>query len=196
MVKGDGITKDIKVIEREEAKDLGIQDFFVQRDKNNRGTDGLVQDAKATVNNESAIKEKLYEESMKVNNLPPHVVPMFGGLFLTARRNKLSENGIFLPTASFGKGSDTDMDVDFSETQIVLSCGPHVQQASAGMEVVINMNNFKKRLESNMAQKVNKEFEYVLPVETIEGIEYLYVSERDVKYISNTNGKKSPKQTK
>ena len=56
------------------------------------------------------------------------------------------------------------------------------------MEVVLNMDNFKKRLESNMAQKLSKEFEYILPIEVIEGTEYLYVSERDIKYISNTNG--------
>lgn len=194
MSEDSQVTKDIEVAKREEAKDLGIQDFFVQRDKSNRGTEGLVEDAKQVVANESSIKEKLYEESLKVNSLPPHIVPMFGGIFLTARRNKLSENGIYLPTASFGKGSDTDMDVDFSETQIVLACGPHANQLAAGMEVVINMDSFKKRLDQNLAQKVNKEFEYKLPVEVIEGIEYLYVSERDVKYISNTNGIKPPKK--
>jgi hypothetical protein len=112
---------------------------------------------------------------------------MFGGVFLTARRNKLTENGIYLPTASFGKGSDTDMDVDFSDKQIVLACGVHAQQVSPGMEIVLNMENFKKRLESNMAQKLNKEFEFILPIEVIDGVEYLYVGERDIKYISNTN---------
>jgi len=187
MVKGDGITKDIKVIEREEAKDLGIQDFFVQRDKNNRGTKGLVDDAEETILNESSVKERLYEESLKVEKLPPHVAPISSGVFLTARRNKLSENGIFLPTSSFGKGSDTDMDVDFSEKQLVLACGKHADQVEPGMEVVLKFDNFKRKLESTMAQKVNKEFEYVLPVEVIDGTEYLYVTERDIKYILNNN---------
>jgi len=188
MNKEAQISKDIDVIKREEARDLGIQDFFNNRDKSKRGTEGLIENTKQTINIESSKKEELYEKSLKVNSLPSHIVPMFGGLFLTARRNKLTENGLYLPTASFGKGSETDMDVDFSTTQVVLACGPHVSQVAKGMEVVINMDNFKKRLESTMAQKVNKEFEYVLPVEKIEGIEYLYISERDIKYVSNTNG--------
>tara|TARA_R110002049_G_scaffold231127_1_gene403372 strand:- start:19272 stop:19880 length:609 start_codon:yes stop_codon:yes gene_type:complete len=185
MKKDSQVTKDVEVANREEAKDLGIQDFFVQRDKSNRGTEGLVEDAKQVVANESSIKEELYEKSLKVNKLPSHIVPMFGGIFLTARRNKLSENGIYLPTASYGKGSETDMDVDFADKQIVLSCGPHVNQLVAGMEVRLNMDNFKKRLESTMAQKLNKEYEFELPIEIIEGVEYLYVSERDIKYVSN-----------
>lgn len=188
MSKESKVVKDLESIKKEEARDLGIQDFFIKRDKSNRGTIGLVDDAKEIVNNESYVKEKLYKNSLKVNNIPSHIKPMFGGIFLTARRNKLSENGIYLPTASFGKGSETDMDVDFSDTQIVLSCGPHVNQLAAGMEVKLNIDNFKKRLESNMAQKLNKEYEYVLPVEVVDGIEYLYASERDIKYISNTNG--------
>ena len=111
---------------------------------------------------------------------------MFGGVFLTARRNKLMDNGFYLPTASFGKGSDTDMDQDFSAEQIVLACGDHVNQLKPGYKVVLNLDNFKKRLESSLAQKLNKEFEFVLPIEIIEGVEYLYVSERDVKYIADS----------
>lgn len=187
MSKESKVVKDLELIKKEEARDLGIQDFFIKRDKSNRGTVGLVQDAKEIVSNESYVKEKLYKNSLKVNNIPDYVKPMFGGVFLTARRNKLSENGIYLPTASFGKGSDTDMDVDFSEKQIVLAVGPHASQVAPGMEIVLNMDNFKKRLESNMAQKVNKEFEFVLPIEIVDGQEYLYVSERDIKYVSNTN---------
>jgi len=187
MDKKGQITKDLEVIAKEEARDLGIEDFFVQRDKKNRGTGGLIDDVEHLVSHESSVKEELYEKSLKVNKLPSHIVPMFGGVFLTARRNKLQENGVYLPTASYGKGSDTDMDVDFADKQIVLACGPHASQVAKGMEVVINMDNFKKRLENNLAQKLNKEFKYELPIEIIEGTEYLYVSERDIKYISNTN---------
>lgn len=185
MKNSSQVTKDIEIAKREEAKNLGIQDFFINRDKTNRGTKGLVDDAKQVVSSESLVKEKLYEESLKVDKLPNSIIPMFGGIFLTARRNKLSENGIYLPTASYGKGTETDMDVDFSNKQVVLSCGPHVNQLVEGMEVVLNMDNFKKRLESTMAQKLDKEYEFVLPIEIIDGTEYLYVSERDIKYVSN-----------
>lgn len=183
-IKEGAITKDLKRLKGEEARDNGVQDFFTQRDKSRRKTSGLVNDSANILGEEVEKKQELYDKSLEVSSLPTHVTPMFTGVFLTARRNKLTENGIYLPTASFGKGSDTDMDVDFSDKQIVLACGEHVSQVKPGMEVVINMDNFKKRLESNLAQKLNKEHEFVLPIEIIDGIEYLYISERDIKYIS------------
>lgn len=179
------VSKDIARLKSEEARDLGVQDFFNSRDKSNRKTKGLVDDTSNMLSEEIEAKERLYEESLKIDKLPEEVTPMFSGIFLTARRNKTSENGIYLPTASYGKGSDTDMDVDFSKDQIVLAVGPHAQQVLPGMEVVLNMDNFKKRLETTVAQKLGKEFEFILPIEIINGAEYLYVSERDIKYISN-----------
>ncbi len=187
-LKEGQVSKDVERLKSNEAKDLGIQDFFTKRDKSNRKTKGLVDDTSQILSEEISTKEELYKKSWGTTTLPDHVVPMFSGVFLTARRNKLTENGLYLPTASFGKGSDTDMDVDFSETQLVLSCGAHAQQIAPGMEVVVNMDNFKKRLESSLAQKLNKEFEFILPLEEIDGVEYLYVTERDIKYISNRNG--------
>lgn len=187
-LKEGKVSKDLKQIKLNEAQDLGVQDFFTSRDKTKRGSSGLVEDSSQIINEEVKIKEDLYELSQTTISIPDHIEPMFGGVFLTAKRNKTTENGIYLPTASFGKGSDTDMDVDFSDTQEVLACGPNVQQVCPGMEVVINMNNFKKRLESNMAQKLNKEFTFELPLEKIGGVEYMYISERDVKYISDNKG--------
>jgi len=181
-------SKDVERLKGEEARDLGVADFFNTRDRSRRGSGGLVEDTTKVLNDEVTVKERLYEDSHNVSAIPAYVNPMFAGIFLTAKRNKITENGIYLPTASYGKGTDTDMDVDFSEKQFVLAVGPHTQQVCVGMEVVLNMDNFKKRLESNMAQKLSKEFEYILPIEVIEGTEYLYVSERDIKYISNTNG--------
>lgn len=186
------VSKDVETLKNKEASDLGIQDFFTSRDKSNRKTIGLVEDSAQIIGEEVRVKQDLYEKSLKVTSIPDHVKPMYGGVFLTARRNKLMENGVYLPTASFGKGSDTDMDVDFSDKQYVLACGEHANQVSPGMEVVINMDNFKKRLESTMAQKLNKEFTYELPIEIIEGVEYMYVNERDIKYVSNTNGTEVP----
>jgi hypothetical protein len=77
------------------------------------------------------------------------------------------------------------MEMDFSEKQIVLRCGPNADQVEPGMEVVLNLDNFKKRLSDTMAQKVNKDYEYVLPIEVIDGVEYLHVVQRDLKYISD-----------
>jgi len=185
MKKG-AVTKDLERIKASEASDLGVQDFFTKQSKNNRKVSGLVDDSASILEEEGDVKMDLYNKSIETTDLPDHIVPIFSGIFLSARRNKLTQNGLFLPTASFGKGSDTDMDVDFSDTQIVVACGAHVSQVERGQEVVINMDNYKKRLESSLAQKLNKEFEYVLPIEIIKGKEYLYVTERDIKYISDT----------
>ena len=187
-LKVGAVSKDMERLKANEARDLGVQDFFTSRDKSKRGTQGLVEDSSQVLGEEISVKQELYDRSLEVKSIPNHITPLFSGLFLTARRNKLvDENGLFLPTASYGKGSDTDMDQDFSDTQIVLAAGPHVQQVASGMEVVLNMENFKKRLESNMSQKVNQDFEFILPIEIIEGVEYIYVTERDIKYVSNTN---------
>lgn len=179
------VKKQIQTQKDTEARDLGVIDFFNQRDKSARGADGLVANATKIINEETKVKQDLYDKSQSVTSLPPQVQPLFSGVFLTAKRNKLVENGIYLPTASFGKGSDTDMEMDFSEKQIVLRCGPNADQLKPGMEVKINLENFKKRLSDTMAQKVNKEYEYDLPIEVIEGVEYLHITQRDVKYISD-----------
>ena len=116
---------------------------------------------------------------------------MFNTLFLTARRNKVkTDSGLYLPTASFGGEGATDLELDFSDIQKVLSAGPQVQQAVVGMEVKLNMENFKRKLSDTMAQKVNKEFEFFLPIEKINGIEYIKITERDISYISNSMGLK------
>ena len=95
---------------------------------------------------------------------------------------------MFLPTASFGNGGDTDLEVDFSDTQLVLAIGPHVSSVAKGMEVVLNIEQFKERLSDTMAQKINKDYAYVIPVKVIEGVEYIYIPERSLSHISNTNG--------
>ncbi len=163
-------------------KELAL--FFDQRDKASRGNTGLSKNNTEVLSEEIGIKNSKYEESLKVDAIPCYVKPMFGSVFLTARRNKTMDGELYLPTAAFGGGADTDMDQDFSDKQIVLATGPNVQQVSEGDEVVLNMDNFRVRKDQTMAQKVRKEHTFLLPIEVIDGVEYLYVSERDIKYIS------------
>ena len=177
--------KDLANVKNQEAMETGIVDFFKTK-KSSLGVRN--EDLSNELNSEIQEKERLYQESLEVNSLPDHIKAMSNGVFLTARRNKLSENGIFLPTASSGTDSSIDLEVDYSDTQIVLGTGVHATQVAKGMEVVLNMENFKVRLSDTLAQKVNKDYEYVVPVKVIEGVEYIYVSERDISYISNTNG--------
>lgn len=174
--------KDLSNVKEKQAAEEGIKDFFKYRDSSNK-----VEDTNNILSEEITVKEKLYEESLKVETLPSHIKPLFNNLFLSARRNKLTENGLFLPTASFGSNGDTDLEVDFSDTQIVLGIGGSVKELKPGYEVVIEIENFKKRLSDTLAQKLNKDYEYVLPIKIIEGVEYIYVNERDISYVSNTN---------
>lgn len=182
------VTKQIESLEKAQANEEGVRDFFQVRDKRKRKTGGLIDDVTETLGNEADEKERLYKESISEKALPSNIEPMFNGIFLTARRNKVkTDSGLYLPTASFGGEGSRDLELDFSDIQKVISVGPQVQQVKTGMEVKLNMENFKRRLDSNMAQKVNKEFEFFLPIEIISGIEYIKITERDISYISNNN---------
>ena len=174
--------KDLSNIKEKQAAEEGIKDFFKTRDVSNK-----VEDTNKILSEEMTIKEELYKKSLEIEALPSHIKPLFNNIFLSARRNKLTENGLFLPTASFGSNGDTDLEVDFSDTQVVLAIGGSVREIEPGFEVVINVENFKRRLSDTVAQKVNKEYEYEMPVKAIEGVEYIYLNERDLLYISNTN---------
>ena len=143
-MKESKTSKEIESFKNKEAMDLGIQDFFTKRDKSKRGTRGLVDDSSKIIEEEGELKQELYNKSLETDSIPDHVLPLFSGVFVTARRNKLVDNGIFLPTSSFGRNSDTDMDQDFSDTQIVLACGEHANQLKPGYEVVLNMDNLHK----------------------------------------------------
>ena len=179
--------KDLSNVKQQEATEEGIKDFFRNRDVSKRESSGLVFDTNNVLSEEINTKEELYNKSLEIETLPPHIKPLFNNLFLSARRNKLTENGLYLPTASFGSNGDTDLEVDFSDTQIVLAVGGSVREIEPGWEVVINVENFKRRLSDTVAQKVNKEYSYDLPIKVVEGIEYIYLNERDVMYVSNTN---------
>lgn len=179
------VKKQVEEAKGKSLRDDSITNFFSDRDKTKRGSKGLVDDTKEKLEEEVDVKSELYESSKEITSIPDHVIPMSNFVFLSARRNKVIENGIYLPTAAFGKGSDTDIEVDFSPRQIVLAKGKHADQLEVGDEVVLNMENFKHRLTENMAQKLNRDYEIKIPVEVIEGVSYLYVSERDVKYVAN-----------
>jgi hypothetical protein len=70
-----------------------------------------------------------------------------------------------------------------------MAAGPQVQQVKVGMTVQVNLENFKFRAEGLKAE-VKKEFVYRMPVVVINDVEYIQVSERDIKFILD-NGRKS-----
>ena len=184
------VKQDVKN-QKKKVEETKVQsDFFTKRDKTSRGTDGLIEDAANTLTAEFQVKEMLYEASLKEIALPETFEPMFNSVILTAKRNKLTSNsGMFLPTSSFGEEGSTDLEQDFSSVQKVMAVGPQVQQVNVGMTVQVNLENFKFRAEGLKAE-VKKEFVYRMPVVVINDVEYIQVSERDIKFIL-VNGRKS-----
>jgi len=158
-----------------------IKGYFAERDKTLKGADGKAEDAKKMSGAEAEVKELLYNNSMNVVPLSDDVEPMFNSIFLSAKRNKVrTSSGLLLATALMDGGAE----VDYQEKQMVMAHGPQVQQAFKGTEVVLNFESMRVQLGENMGQKVNKESEIKIPIITIDGNDYINVSERNLKYIS------------
>ena len=158
-----------------------IKGYFAERDKTLKGADGKAEDTKKMSGAEAEVKELLYNNSMNVVPLSDDVEPMFNSIFLSAKRNKVrTSSGLLLATALMDGGAE----VDYQEKQMVMAHGPQVQQAFKGTEVVLNFESMRVQLGENMGQKVNKESEIKIPIITIDGNDYINVSERNLKYIS------------
>jgi len=182
------VKKDIKIQKQVAESQAVHKEFFTTRDKINRGSKGLVDNATEILGAEAEVKELLYKDSLKDHPLPIGIEPMFNTMFLTARRNKLTnESGLYLPTASFGAEGSTDLEQDFSVAQKVMAIGPQCQQIEKGMEVKINIENFKKRVDEDMRDRVKANYTYDMPIVNINNIDYIKVSERDIDYIINSN---------
>ena len=180
--KEGGVTSEIKFAKAELELKGDISSYFQERDKTERGNYGLENDVIQISQAEAEVKEMLYQNSLKEIHLPEGTEPMFNTLFITAKRNKtISDSGLWLPSSVGGM----DMETDYNTVQKVMAVGPQCQQAKVGMEVVLNFEVFRRNLSQTMAQKVNKETEIVVPTITIENVEYLRISERDIDYISN-----------
>ena len=65
------VKKQIQEQKNTEARDLGIVDFFNQRDKGARGADGLVANATKIINEETKVKQDLYDKSQSVTSTLP-----------------------------------------------------------------------------------------------------------------------------
>ena len=181
-IKKASVDTDIKFAEAKEALTQDVSSYMQERDKTNRGTDGLLEDALKTSQAEFEVKKILYDNSIKDVELPENVEPMFNEVFLTARRNKLiGENGLWTSNSVGTEGLESD----YQKVQLVMAVGPQVQQLKKGMEVVVRFEDFRKMLSGSMAQKVNKESELNIPILTINDTDYIKVSERNIEYISN-----------
>lgn len=170
----------IKEVERLKAKEdlrKDIEGFFEEKDKTKRGTEGIVEDMIHQSEEESKLHDMLYEASQKEHPINPEIEPMFNSLFITAKLNKKVNNGIIISQAMVG-----DLECDYQEIQTVMAVGPQVQQAKVGRKVCVDFKNFLRQQTETMAQKVDKVKKLEVPIVTIDDVEYIHVSERDLKY--------------
>jgi co-chaperonin GroES (HSP10) len=188
-IKTAKVNEDVKQQKAQAALGADINTYFGERDKTNRGLETKISDAKETSAAEAEVKELLYEDSIKEFPIASTTKPMFNQIFISARRNKTkTESGLWLPSASFGTEKETDSSIDYQSIQKVMAIGNQVQELAVGMEVKINYEMFKRKVEGNLSSVVRKEFEYVVPIIEINGHEYIKISEREVEYITDTKG--------
>lgn len=189
LIKDAKVTKDVAHQKAQHELGQDIQGYFGERDKTLRGMETKMKDMEQMTTAEAEVKEVLYNDSLVDKEIPEGIQPMFNQMFVSARRNKTkTDSGIWVPQALFSAGKDTDAAIDFQPIQKVMAVGPQCQQCAVGMEVVINFENFRKRLEQSMAQQVKKESVIDVPTIEIDGKEYLRISERDLEYIYDTKG--------
>ena len=186
-IKTAKVNEDVKHQKAEKALEGDIKGYFGERDKTNRGLETKISDATETSKAEAEIKELLYEDSIKDFPIPEGTRPIFNQVFISARRNKTkTDSGLWLPQASFGTEKETDASIDYQSVQKVMAIGRQVQEVAVGMEVKINYEMFKRKVEGNLSSVVRKEFEYVVPIVEIDGHEYIKISEREIEYITDT----------
>jgi co-chaperonin GroES (HSP10) len=196
-IKTAKVNEDIKHQKAEAALKEDIKGYFGERDKTNRGLETKISDATETSKAEAEVKELLYQDSIKDFPIANTIKPMFNHLFLSARRNKTkTDSGLWLPQASFGTEKETDSSIDYQAVQKVMAIGSQVQELAVGMEVKLNFEIFKRKVEGNLSSVVRKEFEYMVPIIEIDGHEYIKISEREIEYITNTNGLVNPNYKK
>lgn len=191
-IKTAKVNEDVKHQKAQAELQGDIKGYFGERDKTNIGLDTKISDATETSKAEAEVKELLYEDSIKDFPIQDTTRPMFNQVFISARRNKTkTDSGLWLPQASFGTEKETDASIDYQSVQKVMAIGRQVQEVAVGMEVKINYEIFKRKVEGNLSSVVRKEFEYVVPIVEIDGHEYIKISEREIEYITDTKGLKN-----
>lgn len=193
-LKTSKVDADLKWQKDQDALKQDMTSFFQEQGKSHTHmATGIKQkETEETLKREAAEKQEMYMSSQKIVPIDKKYSPMFNQVFLTAKRNKTqTDSGLWLPSATLVPGHRmkvTDAECDFESEQFVMSRGPQVQQAKVGMEVKINFENFRQKTQqSGMRAIATNDTEIVLPLVTIDGQEYLKISERDIDYIVNNN---------
>lgn len=140
--------------------------------------DGNLTDMIMTMDESFADYQKKYEASKEV--VDPEVMPVGQSIITTATlMNALEQKKLLM-------GIELDMDLlegfkeSVSEMQIVVAVGPHAKEVKIGDRVKFRMGDFKRVINPNT---VNSQEVFELPLEVINGRNYIEMHERNVKYI-------------
>lgn len=103
---------------------------------------------------------------------------MFDDVLITAttmKENK-TESGIIIP-----ESSQKELMLDVQE---VILIGPAVDQVKPGEKIVLKVNNFMRpKLNKSNPNKYEETMEWVFPIESIDGEDYMLIKQRDIKFV-------------
>lgn len=123
--------------------------------------------------------QKEFAESLNYNS--PNVVPLGSTVITSKKLLNLIEYGAQLIGAEFNVDLVSQFSTAISEKQIVLAKGPNCQQVEIGDEVSIRLEDFTRRINPN---SLNSKEVTNIPVEEINGEDYLVFHEGNIKYIT------------
>jgi hypothetical protein len=119
--------------------------------------------------NKGDTKMEIVKEVSKVEH--PRLRMFSDSILCTANKIKMSKSGIVL---NEGKG-------DMKTRQTVICCGP-ASGLEPGMEIELNPSRFQREHIPAKYETGPDTYKVLLPIEIVDGIEYLLISTRELKY--------------
>ena len=124
--------------------------------------------------------QKRYLDSTDI--IDPKVTPVGQMIVTTAMLMNAYEQKAKLTNAAFDINMVEQLKSSISDEQIVVAAGKFCKEVKPGDKVKINLANFFRVQNPN---SVNRQEVFELPLEDINGRNYVVMHERDVKYIIN-----------
>lgn len=122
-----------------------------------------------------------YLESLDV--VIPDVTPVGQEIITTAMLMNFMEQGKDLIGTDFNADIVSQFKDSINDDQVVVAVGPQCQQVMIGDKVKVRMTDFFRVKNPN---SVHSQEEAQLPIDEINGIEYMVMHERNLKYIYNS----------
>lgn len=121
-----------------------------------------------------------YLESLDV--VVPNITPIGQEIVITAMLMNFMEQGKDLIGMEFNADIVAQFKESINDEQVVVAVGPACQQVKVGDRVKVRMSDFIRVKNPN---SVHSQEEAQLPIENIEGTDYMTMHERNLKFIYN-----------